>query len=103
MGLPSWTLKLMDWQRLTFPFPFVHHQSREEIHYPVFPCFLSSKAELVNLGLKVQKEENIDEMVNSWIQRLEELLPHVTREPAVGQALIFSYTPMYSGYHCFPC
>ena len=23
------------WQRLTFPFPFVHHQSREEIHYPV--------------------------------------------------------------------
>jgi len=34
---------------------------------------------------KGEKEENIDEMVNSWIQRLEELLPHVTREPAVGK------------------
>ena len=27
------------WQRLTFPFPFVHHQSLSEIHYPVFPFF----------------------------------------------------------------
>merc|ERR1711963_770487 len=28
-------------QRLTFPFPFVHHQSLSEIHYPVFPFFFN--------------------------------------------------------------
>ena len=37
------------WQRLTFPFPFVHHQSREEIHYPVQILVLRDKNSLENI------------------------------------------------------